>query len=81
MVIVFLENKQIMYSFCKQRKYLHIKLGLINWKCLYLVQRSHHAPIRYKDLTISSPCFLWFVIAKTQKLTRYGSCIFRKYTT
>ena len=67
-----------MYSFCKQRKYLHIKLGLINSKCPYLVQRSHHAPIWYKDLTISSPCFLWFVIVKTRKQTRYGYCILRK---
>ena len=42
MITVFLENKQIMYSVCKERKYLHIKLGLNNSKCPYLVQRSHH---------------------------------------
>ena len=42
MVIVFLENKQIMYSFWNKRKYLPIILGLNNGKCPYLVQRSHH---------------------------------------
>ena len=42
MAIVFLENKQLIYSFCNYRKYLHIKLGLNNGKFPYLVQRSHH---------------------------------------
>ena len=42
MVIVFLENKEIVHSFSKQCKYLHIKFGLNNNKYLYLVQRSHN---------------------------------------
>ena len=38
------------------------------------------APIWYKDLTISSYGYSWFVIVKTQKHTRYGYCILRKET-
>ena len=38
------------------------------------------APIWYKDLTISSQRFSWFVIVKIKKAARYGYCILRKYT-
>ena len=47
MVIVFLENKQIVHSFCNKHKYLHIKLDLNYGKCPYLVQRSHHQLILF----------------------------------
>ena len=33
------------------------------------------APIWYKDLTISSHCYLWFVIVKTRKPTNQSSDI------
>ena len=36
------------------------------------------APIWYKDLTISSQRFSWFVIVKIKKPARYGYCIVRK---
>ena len=36
------------------------------------------APIWYKDLTISSQPFSWFVIVKIKKPARYDYCILRK---
>ena len=68
MVIVLLENKQIMYSFCNKHKYLHIKLGLNNGKCPYLVQKFHH------QFTL----FLMVCNSENQKPKRYGYCILRK---